>query len=89
MREQEADLTAKLGAQAHTPPDTAALTGLADQLGEIIANVSPEQAKELLHLLVKEIPVHDRRRIIRRRGFRRRFAQCPCSGSNRVLREPH
>ncbi len=64
LREQEADLDQTFGTQAHTPPDTAALTRLADQLDEIIANESPEQAKELLRLLIKEIRVHDRRRII-------------------------
>ena len=64
LHEQEADLTHTLATQAHTPPDTAAFAGLADQLEEILANESPEQAKELLRLLVKEIRVHDRRRII-------------------------
>jgi site-specific DNA recombinase len=64
LREREADLASLLATQAHTPPDTAALTGLADQLETIIANESPEQAKELLRLLVKDIQVHDRRRII-------------------------
>jgi site-specific DNA recombinase len=64
LREREADLTARLATHAQTPPDEAALTGLADQLETIIANESPEQAKELLRLLVKDIQVHDRRRII-------------------------
>src|SRR5581483_833092 len=64
LREQEADLTQSLATQAHTPPDTAALAGLANQLEEIIGSDSPEQAKELLRLLVKEVRVHDRRRII-------------------------
>jgi site-specific DNA recombinase len=64
LREQEADLTHTLATQAHTPADTASLAGLADQLEGVIANESPEQAKELLRLLVKEIRVHDRRRII-------------------------
>jgi site-specific DNA recombinase len=64
LHEQEADLAQTLGTQAHTPPDTAALAGLADQLEEILASESPEQAKELLRLLVTEIRVHDRRRII-------------------------
>ncbi len=64
LREREADLTTRLATHAHTPPDTAALTGLADQLETIIANESPEQAKELLRLLIKDIQVHDRRRII-------------------------
>ena len=64
LREREADLTARLAAQAHTPPDGAALQGLADQLEAIVANENPEQAKELLRLLVKDIQVHDRRRII-------------------------
>ncbi len=64
LREQEADLARRLATQAHTPPDTAALAGFADQLDEILANESPEQAKELLRLLVKEIRVHNRRRIV-------------------------
>ena len=64
LREQEADLADSLGAQAHTPPDTAAIAGLADQLEDILTSESPQQAKELLRLLVKEIHVHDRRRII-------------------------
>lgn len=53
-----------LATQAHTPPDTAALAGLADQLDEILATERPEQAKELLRLLIKEIRVHSRRRIV-------------------------
>ena len=64
LREREADLDARLAAQAHTPPDGAALSGLADQLEAIVAHENPEQAKELLRLLVKAIQVHDRRRII-------------------------
>jgi hypothetical protein len=39
-------------------------SSLADQLDDILANESPEQAKELLRLLIKEIRVHNRRRII-------------------------
>ena len=38
--------------------------GLAHQLDEILANTRPEQAKELLRLLIKEIRVHNRRRIV-------------------------
>jgi hypothetical protein len=64
LREREADLTARLATHAHTPPDTAALARLADQLETIVADENPEQAKELLRLLVKDIQVHDRRRII-------------------------
>ena len=64
LREREADLTARLATHAHTPPDGAALAGLADQLEAIVADENPEQAKELLRLLVKDIQVHDRRRII-------------------------
>jgi site-specific DNA recombinase len=64
LREREADLAARLGTQAHTPPDGAAFQGLADQLESIVADENPEQAKELLRLLVKDIQVHDRRRII-------------------------
>jgi hypothetical protein len=60
------DLNAVLATatQAHTPPDGAALTGLADQLEQIVASESPEQAKELMGLLLKEIRVHDGRRIV-------------------------
>src|SRR5205823_9029676 len=64
LRERESDLAVRLATQARTPPDGAALAGLADQHEAIVANESPEQAKELLRLLVKEIRVHDRRRII-------------------------
>jgi site-specific DNA recombinase len=64
LREHEADLAGRLATQAHTPPDTAAVAGLADKLDEILANESPEQAKDLLRLLIKEIRVHNRRRII-------------------------
>jgi site-specific DNA recombinase len=64
LRGQEADLAARFATRAHTPPDAAALAGLADQLDEILANESPEQAKELLRLLIKEIRVHDRRQIV-------------------------
>ena len=64
LREQEADLAGRLATEANTPPDTASLDAFADQLDEVIAGESPEQAKELLRLLVKEIRVHDRRRII-------------------------
>jgi hypothetical protein len=64
LRAQEADLARTLATRAHTPPDTAALADLADQLDEVLANETAEQAKELLRLLVKEIRVHDRRRIV-------------------------
>jgi hypothetical protein len=64
LREQEADCARTLATPAHTPPDTAALAALAEQLEEILATESPEQAKELLRLLIKEIRVHNRRRIV-------------------------
>jgi site-specific DNA recombinase len=64
LREQEANVARRLATQARTRPDAAALTGLADQLDEILANESPEQAKELLRLLIKEIRVHNRRRVV-------------------------
>jgi site-specific DNA recombinase len=64
LREREADLAAQLATQTNTPPDGAALAHLADQLEATIANESPEQAKELLRTLIKDIQVHDRRRII-------------------------
>jgi site-specific DNA recombinase len=56
LREQESDLSRRLGTQAHTPPDADALADLADELDEILATESPEQAKELLRLLIKENP---------------------------------
>ncbi|MGH2779933.1 MAG: recombinase family protein [Thermoleophilaceae bacterium] len=64
LRSHKAELASRLATQANTPPDTSALVGLADQLEQIIATGNPEQAKELLRLLVKEIRVHNRRRII-------------------------
>ena len=64
LRGQKADLARTLATQAHTPPDAAALAGLADQLDEILATEGHEQAKELLRLLIKEIRVHNRRRIV-------------------------
>ena len=48
LREQEAGVARTLATQAHRPPDAAARAGLADQLDEILANESPEQAKDLL-----------------------------------------
>ena len=64
LREQEAALARTLATRAHAPPDAAALADLADQLDQVLANESPEQAKELLRLLIKEICVHNRRRIV-------------------------
>jgi site-specific DNA recombinase len=64
LREQEAELARQLATQANTPPDAAGLAGLADQLDEVLANESPEQTKEFLRLLIKEIRVHNRRRIV-------------------------
>jgi site-specific DNA recombinase len=64
LREQEGDLAPRVATQAHTPTDMTALAGLADELDEILANESSEQAKELLRLLIKEIRVHNRRRIV-------------------------
>ncbi len=64
LRGQEADLARTLATQAHMSPDAAALAGLADQIDEILATESPEQAKDLLRLLIKEIRVHNRRRIV-------------------------
>jgi site-specific DNA recombinase len=64
LRGQEAELGRRLATQAHTPQDAAALADLANHLDEILATESPEQAKELLRLLIKEIRVHNRRRIV-------------------------
>ena len=71
---RKADLARRLATLAHTPPDAAALAGLADQLDEILANESPEQAKELLRLLVKEVECTTGAGSSRPIGFRRRFA---------------
>ena len=64
LHEQGAALSRRLATHADEPPDTAALAELADHLDEVIASESPEQAKELLRLLIKEIRVHNRRRIL-------------------------
>ncbi len=64
LRAQEASLARQLAAHGHTAPDTADLARLADQLDDTIAHGNPEQTKELLRLLVKDIQVHNRRRII-------------------------
>jgi hypothetical protein len=64
LREQEADLARRLATHADEPPDAGPLAELADQLDDVIASESPEQAKDLLRLLVKEIRVHNRRRIL-------------------------
>jgi hypothetical protein len=62
LRGNEADLARALAARAHTPPDAAALAGLADDLDEMLATARPEQ--EVLRLLIKEIRVQNRRRIV-------------------------
>ncbi len=64
LRDQEADLAQTLATHADTQPDTAHLAALADQLDQLIATANPEQAKELLRLLVKDIRVHDQHKII-------------------------
>ena len=64
LRDQEADLAHTLAAHADTQPDTANLAALADQLDQLIATANPEQAKELLRLLIKDIRVHDQHTII-------------------------
>jgi site-specific DNA recombinase len=64
LGDQEADLARRLATTADDAPDTAALADLAHQLDDILATERPEQAKELLRLLIKEIRVHNRRRII-------------------------
>ncbi len=64
LRDQEDQLAQTLAAHADTQPDTANLTALADQLDQLIATANPEQAKELLRLLIKDIRVHDQHTII-------------------------
>jgi hypothetical protein len=64
LGDQEGDLARPLATTADEAPDTAALAELADQLENILATEHPEQAKELLRLLGKEIHMHSRRRIV-------------------------
>jgi hypothetical protein len=64
LRDQEADLAQTLVTHADTQPDTASLAAIADQLDQLIATANPEQAKELLRLLIKDIRVHDQHKII-------------------------
>jgi hypothetical protein len=64
LRDQEDQLTQTLAAHADTQPDTASLAAIADQLDQLIATANPEQAKELLRLLIKDIRVHDQHTII-------------------------
>ena len=91
LRDQEADLTQTLAAHTDTQPDTANLTALADQLDQLIATANPEQAKELLRLLIKDIRVHDQHKIILERSPAVLTVQAAvfCSGpcaSSQVLR---
>jgi site-specific DNA recombinase len=64
LRDQEADLTQTLAVHADTQPNTASLAAIADQLNQLIATANPEQTKELLRLLIKNIRVHDQHTII-------------------------
>jgi site-specific DNA recombinase len=64
LRAQEADLSRMLATEADEAPDRAALAALVGELEVVLANENPEQAKELLRLLVKEIRVHNRRRTV-------------------------
>lgn len=64
LRDQEAGLAQTLAAHADTRPDAANLAAIADQLDQLIATANPEQAKELLRLLIKDIRVHDQHTII-------------------------
>jgi site-specific DNA recombinase len=64
LRDQEDQLAQTIAAHADTQPDTANLAALADQLDQLIATANPEQAKELLRLLIKDIRVHDQHTII-------------------------
>ncbi len=57
----EADLEQQLATNADSSPDSAQLADLVQRPEQIIAAVSPEQAKQLLRLLIKEIRVHERR----------------------------
>ena len=75
LREQEADLASRLATHAHTPPDTAALTALADQLEHIIATESPEQAKNSSACSSKKSACTTAAGSSPPTAYRRRFAQ--------------
>lgn len=64
LHAHQADLNRQLAPDGHTTPDAAELSDLADQIEAILTTEGPEQAKELLRQLIKEIRVHNRRRII-------------------------
>src|SRR5579884_742277 len=64
LREQQADLAAQIGPEAHTAPDAAELAAVADRLEHLIADGDPKQAKALLRLLIKELIVNGRSEIL-------------------------
>jgi len=64
LHAHQADLNRQLAPDGHTTPAAAELSDLADQIEAILTTEGPEQAKELLRQLIKEIRVHNRRRII-------------------------
>ncbi len=51
-------------ADAPTPPDTATLHAVADHLKHTIAHGEPEQAKDLLAILIAELRVNSRAEVL-------------------------
>jgi len=64
LREQGAELARQLAQEAATPPDSADLEAVADQLERTIAEADPRQAKALLRLLIKDLRVNGRSEIL-------------------------
>lgn len=56
--------TAQTGSSRRPGPDTAALQAVVDHLGHIIANGKREQAKALLAILIAELQVNSRSKIL-------------------------
>jgi site-specific DNA recombinase len=64
LRGQDQALARELSADIPTAPDAAALSAIADQLGQIIATGDPDQAKALLRILIAELRVNSRSEIL-------------------------
>ncbi|MGH3030605.1 MAG: recombinase family protein, partial [Gaiellaceae bacterium] len=64
LREQDAELAQQLSPEAATPPDSADLEAVADQLEHTIAKADPRHAKALLRLLIKDLRVNRKSEIL-------------------------
>jgi hypothetical protein len=76
LREREADLVCRLATQAHTPPDAAALAGIADHLDEISPPKAPNRQRNSSACSSKRSACTTAAGSSPPIGFRRRFAQC-------------